>query len=323
MIPGTVLLALGDSIVWGLGLKKKDKFCTIVAKRLGMEPLNHAHGGATSVAVGEDPESEITKPDYFSPDDQPTGEVSRSIPTVLEQCSFYKGEPDLVRYILIDGGINDVNIFNILNPIYPQDQLERSIARSCRREMASVLRQVVTKFKHPECKIVVTGYYPIISERSDPARMTSFLLALLPIFPQVHSQRTDLRLQSLRPWANAVDFWKKSDKELKCAVKLAGDSRVVFVPSGFREENALFAGKSSFLREPAWNLSNPLEPDDPMLKARKSLCEKYEKNSVDCFVCSIGSLGHPTESGAMRYANMITDTIENWPKPTKAKRTTG
>jgi lysophospholipase L1-like esterase len=318
MIVDTVLLALGDSIVWGQGLKKKDKFCTIVAKRVGVKPLNHAHGGATTAATGEDRESEITEPDYFSPDDQPTGEVSRSIPTILEQCSFYMDDSGLVRYILIDGGINDVSIFNILNPIYSQDLLEQSVVRRCRREMATVLRQVVTKFNHPDCKIVVTGYYPIISKYSDPVKLTRFLLAL---FPETHFQRTNLRSQSPRPWANAVDFWKKSDKELKRAVKLANDSRVMFVPSGFHEENALFTGKSSFLREPAWNLSNPLEPDDPMLKARKSLCEKYEKNPVDCFVCSIGSLGHPTESGAMRYANMITDTIENWPKPTKAKRT--
>src|SRR5205809_496633 len=91
-----VLLAIGDSIVWGQGLLKDDKFCYMLAEYLrtqnpalkDLQVHNRAHSGAT-VLCGSGPDDVITEPGYFSPvdpvsgDEAATGEVPRSKPTIL------------------------------------------------------------------------------------------------------------------------------------------------------------------------------------------------------------------------------------------------
>jgi len=115
-----LLLALGDSIVWGQGLLTTDKFCSKVANSLNLQLQNRGHSGAT-VMCGSGPDDPITAPDYVSPpsgDAAATGEIPRSKPTIIEQAASFDGDPDEVRLILVDGGINDVNINNSVNPFY-------------------------------------------------------------------------------------------------------------------------------------------------------------------------------------------------------------
>jgi GDSL-like Lipase/Acylhydrolase len=298
-----VLLALGDSVIWGQGLLPGDKFCYLVKQALrkntpNLVVANQAHSGAT-ILYGRGPDSDITAPDYFSAVGSATGEVPRSNPTVLEQCVYYAGDADEVKLILVDGGINDVSIFNIVNPLYTKDKLEQAVEQHCHREMAVLLKCLAAKFNQPDCRILVIGYFPILSRASD-IRMIPQLLFALRVSP------LSAKLWPNNPITLALDFWHKSDTALERAVSETNDHRICFVASGFSEENALFTGTGALLREPHFDQSHIEDPvDDKVYSARKAQCEIYPQDVPSSLTCPVASIGHPTEAGAKAYRDAI------------------
>ena len=290
-----VLLAMGDSVMWGEGLLKADKFCYEVAKALSRKSQvlrvdNLAHAGAT-IASGNGPDDVITAPGYFSPNDSATGEIPRSKPTVLEQCAFYRRDPDAVRYVLIDGGINDVGVNNIVSPLYTIPKLEKAIIQHCQKEMTALLTYVAEKFRHPDCRIIVTGYFPILSGKSAPDKIPQLLMAWgVPAIGPIE-QTIDL----------ALDFWRKSDDALASAVKAVNDERIVFVSPKFTEENSLFTGKKTLLREDPFH--------DKVHDARIKECLKYPQDPEGCLTCPVASIGHPIEAGARQYKDAILNVL--------------
>lgn len=309
-----VFLALGDSIVWGQGLNRDDKICYRVARKLGLSAQdveNLAHSGAAAIARGTPSAPPITDPDYRSRNDDVTGELPRANPTILEQAMFYNGKSDVVRYVLIDGSIGDVHILNILNPFFSEEQLLQLIEQHCHREMAVLLKYVAAKFSNPKCQIGVIGYFPILSSKSRIINAASFLFALfgrhgLP--PTTYRTTDDVSADLFKL---PVEFWRKSDEALKTAVAETADERLKFVPSGFSEDNALFAS-NPLLREPRLVPGHILDPvDDKRYQERVTTCDKYEDDlyggsdpwhGLDC---RDASLGHPTELGADRYVDQI------------------
>ncbi|HYL58502.1 MAG TPA: hypothetical protein VEU51_06495 [Candidatus Acidoferrales bacterium] len=312
-----VLLALGDSIVWGQGLRKDDKFCYMVAAHLRktvrelkeLEVHNQAHSGAT-VLTGSGVDDDITKPYYYSPvnsgKEVATGEIPRSIPTILDQAVFYDGEPDAVRYIIVDGGINDVKIGNIVAPLPRLDDLRLSIEQHCHREMTTLLKHIVTRFSHRDCRIVVTGYFPILSCDSLSQHIPN-LLDLL----RVPRPRKVTRKTLNNSISRALFFWCESDRLLAQSVKDVKDSRVVFVPSGFTDKNALFVPGTAKLRPPEFDCGHWESPVcDAVYDARNKECERYPQDSENRPFCPFASLGHPIEGGAQIYFDSIVPRLQ-------------
>src|SRR5437762_2962827 len=97
---------VGDSVAWGQGLLDTHKYGSIVNQTLGLAtpPLMLAHSGATIGIRGATP---------FTAQ---SGEVPTSSPTVLEQVTAAPDPAD-AQVVLMNGGINDVNIRVILNPM--------------------------------------------------------------------------------------------------------------------------------------------------------------------------------------------------------------
>jgi hypothetical protein len=322
-----LLIAMGDSIMWGQGLNRQDKICYKVGKKLNLDVkgvCNLAHSGAAAIARGVRSTPPITDPDYFSQNDvqydrhrndEATGEVPRANPTVLEQAMFYKGDVSAVRYILIDGSINDVQILNILNPLFDENQLKRLIDQHCYREMTVLLKYVASKFTGDNCKIVVVGYFPILSPKSRPEDVASFLLNLSWKYnlPKVAPQAMKLRALSMA-FNLAVEFWHKSDKALQAAVANVGDRRVRCVSSGLSYDNALFTAEPPFLREPRLVPGHALDPvDDVRYEDRLKECKVYPaEDAFGALDCNDASLGHPTELGAEVYASQILSLLQNW-----------
>ncbi len=59
-----------------------------------------------------------------------------------------------VKLVLVNGGINDVNIVNILNPTVA-GPLEGRVRCTCADSMLTLLREIVARFSNPTCKILV------------------------------------------------------------------------------------------------------------------------------------------------------------------------
>src|SRR5207244_4565202 len=86
----------------------------------------------------------------------------------------YADDPDDVAVILVNGGINDVDIRVILNPLTTAADLRHEIHQFCYEDMLTVLMQIAVKFPKAD-RIIVTSYYPILSPESNPFRIP-FLL---------------------------------------------------------------------------------------------------------------------------------------------------
>ncbi|HEX9630759.1 MAG TPA: SGNH/GDSL hydrolase family protein, partial [Pyrinomonadaceae bacterium] len=144
------MLVLGDSIMWGQGLKPEQKFswrikCWLQEKTNREVKQNiFAHSGAL-LAAGS-----TTAPRFKSND----GEVNLPYPTVSEEVDrardFYRPASAKVNLILLDGCINDVDVSNLLNVTTDPNWLRERINTSCKLGMHDLLKQVTENFPNAQ-----------------------------------------------------------------------------------------------------------------------------------------------------------------------------
>ena len=290
-----VMLMLGDSVMWGQGHLPFNKFYQLVCDQLqyqdeyrGIVPVMRAHSGAI---IGARTDQQWTAKN---------GEIPVPGPTIQTQCRQYDDDPDAVRVVLLDGGINDVKVSKIIDPSTTSTELRQSIQDCCYTDMLQLLGEVAAKFSNPKCRIVVTGYYQILSRRSDRTSAVKYLLtrgvadaARLLASTRGLSDATD----------NCKQFYQESDQAFTDAVaeanKTAG-GRVAFVSSGFADSDALFQHDSLL-----WGMTD-LQPQDPLEDYRDEVCPNFYRDSpIDCLKCRFASVGHPNGPGAIKFYQAI------------------
>ena len=284
----------GDSVVWGQGLLERDKFyCKVFAAFQGKNPngvlVCAAHSGAA------------IDTDDGSPNEPVPGEIPRTKPTIRQQCDSFTGDPNAVRLILLDGGINDVKVEKIISPFTSSDALHRALELYCYVHMTTLLTTLAGKFAHPDCNIIVVGYYPIISEASNPLNVPRLLEALGHDF-NIAQTLTGRGFILSDPVDLALQFWHESDEALQRAVDQANQiarNRVTFVSPGFTPDNSLFAPASCL-----WELNMDLSAQDPMRAPREQQCQQYDP-FPQSVICARASVGHPNLAGAQKYADAI------------------
>jgi hypothetical protein len=304
-----VMLVMGDSIQWGQGLRSDLKFHSIVERHLGrggamgVYKTVHAHSGAT-IGVGSNHQE---NPVY--------GEVPTSHPTVLQQVDLYNDDATLVDLVLLDGGINDIGVNDIINPL-GDDDLVHLTRKHCFEDMKVLLGKVTQRF--PNAKVIVTGYYQIVSDDSDLNRLTLLLAGFgmlvgalgAAVGVGVSIAQKNAMVSRSRSFAEAAeDRLKEAIADVRAAQRAAGlKERVFFASPSFGPSNAIFAGNSWL-----WGLELDLGPaDDKELGGveadRQAACERVESEHpgrTDGFRCKRASMGHPNEKGAQAYAKAV------------------
>ncbi len=303
------LAIIGDSILWGNGLREKDKMSALVADVIERE-LNkkviqqrYAQSGAYIVPMEGDA---ICRFNCFGE----APKVSTSITAQVDQIQ----RPDLVDLVLADGCISDVGVNTILDPFVTEAQLTERITHFCEVQIVDLLRKVRTVA--PQARLVVTGYFPIVGPQSD-------LLGL--------QQWTDVQGADLQPptagllpklIANSNLFVERASASLASAVSTVtsdsnGDPLVAFADPGFGSENAVFAPDgwlwSMTNRNASYeglNLGLNLFPEDPISDLRLEICLGRGVVS-DLIGCLYASVGHPNEAGARAYADSIIAELRN------------
>src|SRR5947209_12343856 len=124
------LLAIGDSVIWGQGLAAEHKAAAILARHVGARLEMLAHAGA-----------KIRIRDSYTVS-MPSGEVPCFFPTILQQLQNFAGDPAEVKWVLMNGGINDVEVQRVFNPMVPQFELELHIRNYCGWDLITLLLQV-------------------------------------------------------------------------------------------------------------------------------------------------------------------------------------
>jgi hypothetical protein len=234
-----VMAIFGDSIMWGQGLKERDKFWCRTKQWLelktGREVKHHpyAHAGAVieeesllSQPLGKDSYEFVLKVT------EEGKEVNVSFPTIIQQVDTaakqFEERSEKVDLVLVDGCINDLNLRTLLNAGKTEEEIETQTVTFCHNPMDRLLRRINEKF--PNAYVVVTGYYPLVykgvpieknrkteyKNGTAKNRLTEYLVKILGKNPTCANPEEDtfVCLDRLsRAWHEA------SNKALKDAVK--------------------------------------------------------------------------------------------------------
>ena len=353
------LLVLGDSISWGQGLRDDHKAAHLVKawleQQTGREVIEtmEAHSGAV-IGPSESSLDPAARDAALLLD----GELSRAYPTINDQIDYALkafGNPAHVDLVIVNGCINDLDSRRLLNAANTPDNIRELAQQKCGAPVEALLTRVAATF--PSAHIVVTGYYPILTEKS---ANDLFMRALAKRFysPPANAPKMNDKTLRARLIAISREWYQTSDQMLSTvARKVDGEltakgshQRVLFADAGFRSDNA-FAAKetrlwsfdASYLRKllAVFTFGRvQLRSNDELRSYRADLCKtllkKTEKETPEqkanrddrLLRCRLAAVAHPNRKGAAMYADAISRLLKpliadtNWLK-TAAESTEG
>jgi hypothetical protein len=288
------LLVIGDSVVWGQGLAEEHKTASILARHLGAKMEMLAHAGAK---IGLRDSYTVT---------MPSGEVPCFFPTILQQLQGFRGDRADVRWVLMNGGINDVEIQRVFNPMVPQYELELHTRNYCGRDFLMLLRSILQRFRHAQ--VLVLGYYPALSHQSRREGV-EMLYSLVHGVRFAPVSEPDLFREAVVE--HCLRFWRLSSGLLRGAVESVNRegraARAIFVDSGMREANAAYAPQSLL-----WelDLSDPERAPDEAAEARQAAAELVATGPLQMRQCQLSSAGHPNVAGAAGMAQQCIEALK-------------
>jgi lysophospholipase L1-like esterase len=326
------MLVLGDSILWGQGLKAEHKSWHLVKlwleKSTGRAVVEkvEAHSGAVVGRGSLTDELTSTNP-----------EVNVGLPTVgdeMDDALRFYGDGSKVDLMLVSGCGNDVGVQNLLNASGDED-VDRMTEARCAAPMEGLLRRITKSF--PAAEVIVTGYYPFFSAQTRNDFVMKALarrfFATKPGAPKLSSKEVLERLT-----ANSLEWYRASNRALAEAVRKVnaelggGRGRVTFARIEFPPEYS-FAARGTRL----WGLNRSpfrmalvllsfgrilLPSDDEVRRQRSASCDEVYKRQPNetpdekkkrqngRLLCRYAALGHPNREGAMLYADAITSLLK-------------
>ncbi|MGH9931287.1 MAG: SGNH/GDSL hydrolase family protein [Pyrinomonadaceae bacterium] len=331
------MLVLGDSIMWGQGLKDDEKFSSRVKcwlqEKTNREVKLHVEAHSGAVISG----SALAQPTFATS----VGEVNLTSPTIIEQLDhalrFYRENQATPALILMNGCINDVGVKNLLAASTPLEDLRTQVKQSCGEKMQLLLQRVRNSF--PQSQVIVTSYYPVVS----PLTADNAFLRLL--VKKLNNQRPEARRMTdkemrQRLIAISDEWYKTSTASLAEAVmKTNGTAessspKVRFAEIQFGPEH-VFAAPETLL----WTFlfastkvsgfakivvllsfgTAAYKANDHVRESRIKSCgetfkkpegikedKKQKEDREDLFlICRYASLGHPNHMGALVYTEAI------------------
>ncbi len=338
------LLVIGDSIMWGQGLREEEKFSARVKcwleEKTNREVTVHreAHSGAVISNASSPP----------LPFTARSGEVNSDTPTINEQLDhaiqFYREDRSSPQLILMNGCINDVGVKKLLTAYTTLEDVRGLAQKSCRDDMYSLLRRVRKSF--PESYVLVTGYYPIVSPLTAD---NAFIRLLIKSLNNRNKEAPRLSDKEIRERLIAIsnEWYKTSTASLSEAVAKtnadggpdAATAKVLFVEIQFGPEH-VFAAPDTLLWNFIFGSTNlsgfrkvivlitfgtaAYKANDHVRDSRIKSCEetfkkpkgvKEEKSEEarrqDLFlICRYASLGHPNQMGALIYTEAIKGQLQ-------------
>ncbi len=327
------IAVLGDSILWGVGLRDENKICAKLVRWLETEvfnerrrrvmPLIFAHSGARILPAFDRRKKLL--PAAGSP------EIGSSNPSILSQidlaveaCGRQGISPDNIDLIIVNGGANDLQIYNLLIMLVPRERIIRKARQFCFEAMFVVLKRIADTF--PNARVLVPGYYQLISRETQAVELPRSLFGLVGLrklgtIVHMPFERIPV-VRDLLAKRSAV--WKEySDFELETAVNqlnrmrpmrgIQGQTelpRAFFVPSPFKPENSYAASETYLWKLVDWGRSN----DETRLE-REKWSKMEGKKGFGHSLCKKGAFGHPNVQGAHAYFEAIKNRLEPMIKP--------
>ena len=331
------LLVLGDSILWGQGLKEEHKAWHQVKSWLeqttGREVRAkiEAHSGAVIGSAESSTDSSTVWID---------GEINRAVPTVNEQIGYALrsyADRSQVDLVLVDGCINDIDARRLLNASNTQAGIRELARTKCGAPVEALLEKVVSTFPHAH--VIITGYYPIISqETSNDLFMRALgkrLYTPAAGSPRISDKELRKRLIAIsQEWYDASnEKLANSAKSVDAKLAASGSrqrtlfARVDFFPDyAFgSHESRLWGFDASPLRKLLVILAFgrvSIRTNDETRSQRSESCEKVFKRPEGetkdqkkarewrLMLCKLAALGHPNRKGSAMYVDAITNQLK-------------
>ena len=348
------MLVLGDSITWGQGLKDEHKAWHQVKswlkKTTGRDVRERveAHSGAVIGSEEATPAKSSASID---------GEINRAWPSVNNQVdAALKSytDPAQVDLVLVDGCINDVDARRLLNAFNTPDDIQQAAEAKCGALVESLLQRIAASF--PNAHVIVTGYFPIVSEETSNDFLMKALVKRLytpaAAAPRLNSKERRARLIAIsKEWYQASSHWLEVAAIKVDAQQAAKGSRrrVLFAPVTFLPEHSfrardarLWGFDASFLRKVLIVLTLGkvgLRTNDDRRNQRDVSCKEVFKAPLGetkdqkrfresrLALCRVAAIGHPNREGAAMYAEAISKQLQilisdsGWLKDTRAPAT--
>jgi|GEM_PF-4730709 len=295
------MAVIGDSVAWGNGLNKADKYYYQVADWLseGLErPVDvkvYAHSGASIV----NPQGQNGK--------RLNANLNSWYPTLMDQA-YSIDNADNVDLILVSGGINDVDVMKIIDPYTPTDEIDRR-SQSIKDPMKNVLSYLLNRCRN--AKIIVTNYYPLITDDTEQDAIYTSFNMLSQVFGRAQVNLLDTLNHKSRLTENSYTFNGVITRSLSSAVKDAdnGEGRICFALVNFQPSNGYGASKTWL-----WKLMGltPPKTNDDCYGYRVTLCDPIGITNIfdkDNYINYINAMGHPNKDGAIEYARAIESAI--------------
>lgn len=300
------MASLGDSVAIGNGLYDDQKYPNLVARIIQQRTQRKvihqflAVSGAHVLPGGD----RVCGPDCYR--------EAPGIPASVYLQAQTVEQPEVQDLILMNGCLNDLGFQLVLGPDTTMDEIASLSEIFCGDVMEPLLHQIAVS--SPRAQVVLTGYYPAVSEASNAEPLQLWLRQFV--------SDQGATIEQLRDFAalHSDTFVGVSEAAMQRAVAganalLADGDRVMFVDPGFGPQNAIFAPESWLFgvtlqpRDPP-GLFIQLEvlPEDPKLAERIDICNSLAPATA--FRCYYTSVGHPNPRGAEAYAAAIVSALE-------------
>ena len=327
------LLVLGDSISWGQGLRDEHKAWYQVKTWLETSGRKvseriEAHSGAVIGSAGD------SGADPTPPLD---GEVSRGVPSVngqIDNALRSYADATKVDLVLVDGCINDLDARRLLNAANAPAGIVELAQQKCGPPVEALLNRIAASF--PNAHVIVTGYYPILSEQTaNDFFMRALAKRLYTGSEPMNDKQMRARLVDIsREWYQASNRMLAAATEKVDAQLAAKGSRqrtafaeIVFLPehSFAAPQSRLWGFDASAIRKLLVILTlglvtlktndeqrnqrgnsckQALRPSAPETKAQK------EAREARLLQCRLAAIGHPNRRGAVMYAEAISRQLK-------------
>lgn len=328
------LLVLGDSIPWGQGLKDEHKAWYLVKtwleNSLGrqVQETMEAHSGAVIGSVGDSAANPVPLLD---------GEVNRGLPSINDQIDSALrayADPGKVDLVVVDGCINDLDARRLLNAANTPDGIRELAQQKCGPPVEALLARIAGSF--PNAHVIITGYYPILSEKTSN---DFFMRALFKRLytgsqPMKDKQLRQRLIEISREWYLATNRMLAAATEKVDAQLAAKGSRqralfaeVVFLPehSFASPQSRLWGFDASAIRKLLVILTLgrvTLNTNDERRSQRSATCNEIFKRPAGetsaqeiarqnrIALCRLAAIGHPNRKGAQMYAEAIDQQLK-------------
>ena len=328
------LLVLGDSIPWGQGLRDEHKAWYLVKTWLEntsgrqVRETIEAHSGAVIGSVGDAAGNLVPPLD---------GEVNRGLPSVNDQIDNALrsyADPAKVDLVIVDGCINDLDARRLLNAANTSDGIRELAQQKCGPPVETLLSRIAGSF--PNAHVIITGYYPILSEKtSNDFFMRALFKRLYTGSAPMNDKQLRARLIEMsREWYQATNrMLAAATEKVDAQLKAKGSrQRALFAEVVFLPENSFAAAQSrlwgfdaSAIRKLLVILTLgrvTLNTNDERRSQRSASCndifrrpagetneqKKARQNRIA--LCRLAAIGHPNRKGSQMYAEAISQQLK-------------